>query len=342
MDREYLNIKKSIEEGDLAPIYLLVGTDSFYADRLVHLIQDKALDESERAFNEFILMGDETEAGQLIDQARQYPMMAQRRLIILKNAQNTENKQLFEKYLENPTDTTIMVWLWRTDKLDKRKRLYKLAREKGVVFSPRTLYENQLPQWIQQYVTSKNRQLDSGEDLVLAEYIGSDLAKLSSEIDKLLHNVGEAEKITSEHVFRYIGISRDFNVFELNKAIGLAKPDKAFLIAKNLLDNIKANDPIFLIAAIFSYFQKALIFHYYKSRSQKELLQKMGLSSAFFLKEYSQVARNFPVRRIRSSLKALAEADLKLKGLGQDKLPREEIFLQLLVQILHPADPPSN
>ena len=337
MDREYLNIKKSIENGQLAPVYLLVGTDSFYADRLVTLIQDKALDESERAFNEFILLGDETEAGQLIDQARQYPMMAQRRLIILKNAQNTENKKLFEKYLENPTDSTIVVLLWRTDKLDKRKRLYKLAKENGTVFSPRSLYENQLPQWIQNYVSSKNRQLGRGADLVLAEYIGSDLAKLSSEIDKLLHNVAESEAITPEHVFRYIGISRDFNVFELNKAIGLGKPDKAFLIANHLLNNIKANDPIFLIGAMFSYFQKALIFHYYKSRGQKELLQKMGLSSPFFLKEYGQVAKNYPVTEIRGILKKLSQTDLKLKGLGQDKLSREEIFLQLLVQILHPT-----
>ena len=335
MDREYLNIKKSIEKGDLAPVYLLVGTDSFYADRLVQLIQEKALDESERAFNEFILLGDETEAGQLIDQARQYPMMAQKRLIILKNAQNTENKELFAKYLEHPTETTVLVLLWRSEKLDKRKRLHKLAKDKGVVFSPRALYENQLPQWIQNYVAERSRALDRGADLVLAEYIGSDLAKLSSEIDKLLHNIGESEKITSEHVFKYIGISREFNVFELNKAIGLSKPEKAYLIARHLLDNIKANDPIFLVGAMFSYFQKALIFHYYKSRSQKELLQKMGLSSPFFLKEYRVVVNNYSVGRIRNILSLLSETDLMLKGLGQDKLPREEIFLQHIAQILH-------
>jgi DNA polymerase-3 subunit delta len=303
LDKEFLNIKKSIEQGSFAPVYLLCGEDQFYSNTLVHLLQEKVLTVSEKSFNEFVLYANETPAGSVVDQARQYPMMAERRLIVYKNVQQADQLEV-------------------------------LAKQNAIVFTPKRLFENQVPAWVKEYILMKDRNIDEEACLILSEYIGTDLSKLSTEIEKLLTNIPLKGRISSSEIYEFVGISREFNVFELNKALGLKKFEKAYLISKYLMENVKNNDPIFLTAAIFSYFQKAMIFHAYKSKSQSVLLKKMGLSSPFFLREYQIVGRNYSVPALRKIFKFLADADLKLKGLGQDKLPREEIFFQLILSIL--------
>lgn len=333
MDKEFLNIKKSIEQGSFAPVYLLCGEDQFYSNTLVHLLQEKVLTVSEKSFNEFVLYANETPAGSVVDQARQYPMMAERRLIVYKNVQQADQLEVLEKYIKTPTPTTVLVLQWSKNP-DKRTKLFKTAKQNAIVFTPKRLFENQVPAWVKEYILMKDRNIDEEACLILSEYIGTDLSKLSTEIEKLLTNIPLKGRISSSEIYEFVGISREFNVFELNKALGLKKFEKAYLISKYLMENVKNNDPIFLTAAIFSYFQKAMIFHAYKSKSQSVLLKKMGLSSPFFLREYQIVGRNYSVPALRKIFKFLADADLKLKGLGQDKLPREEIFFQLILSIL--------
>ncbi len=333
MNTECINIIKSFEKGDFKPIYLFHGEENYYLDILVKNLMQHALSEIEREFNQFVYFGSDVQAQQLVDLCRQYPMMAERRLIIIKDADQLNFDESIEHYLSDPEETTVLA-LVMTKKIDKRKKFYQLAKKKAVEFESKKLYENQIPAWISNYSVSKGFQTNPDAVQLIAEHVGNDLSRLSKELDKLYSNKNEGDTITIDDVYRYVGISKEYNVFELNKYLGVRNGKKVFQIAQNLMDNIKNNDPIWLVAAIFGYFQKVMIYHAYHRKGHKRLMEAMGLHSNFFLKEYQEVARNYSPNQIRKGIQILAETDLKLKGLGQDQLPREEIFIQSLVKIL--------
>ena len=311
--REILqDLKKKI----FRPVYFLYGEEPFYIDELTAYIEHHALDEADRDFNQQVLYGRDVSAQDVVDVSMRFPMMSNYQVIIVKEAQQIDSWEAMEPYFKKPSPTTILVINYKYKKLDKRKSLYKsISKNKEVVvFESAKLYDDKIPGWITQRVKQMNFLISPQSALLLADHLGNDLSRINNELSKLTINLQPGETITNNHIEQNIGISKDFNVFELNKALSKKDVQKAFRIVQYFESNPKQNPLFVIIPVIYSFFMKVLLYHQFRNENRNTITAKLGINP-FFLNEYQLAANNYPVAEIKKIMADIHSMDLKSKGL---------------------------
>jgi len=323
--------KKSIE-----PIYFLHGEESYFIDVICDFIEENVLSESEKAFNFSIFYGKDSDHRMIIDTSRKYPLMSEKQLVILKEAQDMKSLKDLQAYIETPTPSTILVIAYKNGKLNMNTSLGKALKDKGIVFEAKPLYDNQVGPWIESYLSGLHRKIDPESASLIAANIGSDLQKIANEIDKLLLNVPQGNIISKNEIEKHIGISREFNVFELQKALAVKDILLANKIVSYFSDSGK-NHNIPVISAVFSFFNKVYRYHYVAHLSEKDQLEALELKNNYFLKDYKLSASNFSTNKLITIFQHLKEADLHSKGIfyQANSKSTDDILRQLIWQILH-------
>lgn len=336
---DFNSIMSDLKAGRFAPIYILMGEESYYIDKISDYLAEHTLKPEEVDFNRTICFGNDTTAGQVVDIARRYPMMAERQLVVVKEAQSIKQLEALEKYLANPMPTTVLVWCFKNGKIDGRKykKLLTLANSVGVVFESKKLYESQLPAFIKNYLKSHHATIEEKACQMIAENIGADLHRLVSEMDKVLISLKNNDKtITDEIVEREIGVSKDFNGFELRDAIVRKDALKANRIIKYFDSNPKAGDIYSLLPLIFNFFQNLMVVHYSRgNRSDRAIAEVLGLKSAWAAKDYVIGLRNYSPRKVMDIIGKIRETDSKGKGIENPNTESGELMKELIFFILH-------
>jgi DNA polymerase III subunit delta len=318
-----------IKSGKIHPVYILHGEEPYYIDMVADYIEANLLDDMSKAFNQIIAYGKEIDAKAIVDEAKQYPMMSERRLIIVKEAQELKTLPDLADYIAKPVPHTVLVLCHKHKKLDKRTTFGKSADKLPGTFESKPLYDNQLPGWIGEYAKSIGLKLDVKLAHTLADYLGNDLHKISNELDKLLLNIGQLTPVTSEDIQDQIGISKEFNVFEYQNAIGIRDKTKIFHITNYFIENPK-NAPIQVVVSnLYSYFTKLMIAIQHGSQNDQDLARLLGLGNAYFIKDYRSAARNFSLEGVKSILVYLSEIDLKSKGVMNRDASDEGLYRDL-------------
>ncbi len=328
-------IYSSIKKQNYAPIYFLMGEESFYIDKITDYILENALPESERDFNQTIFYGKDADMANIIDTARRFPMMANKQLVVVKEAQQLKNIELLDSYIKNPLKSTILVINYKYKSLDKRKAFTKNVAQYGILFESKKIYENQLPDWISKYTNSLKLKIETKASILLSEFLGNDLSKISNELDKLSINLSKGKTITADDIERNIGISKDFNNFELQNALGKKDILKANQIINYFSTNEK-NNPIYVtIALLHSYFSKILKFHFLKNKTNDKLVASALGVNPFFVKDYKSAAKLYNPKKLVSIINLLREYDLKSKGIGNVSSKNGDLLKELIFKTLH-------
>jgi len=316
------------------PIYLLHGEESYFIDEISDYIEKNVLDEMEREFNLTVLYGRDCTVDAIVSSAKRYPMMANHQVIIVKEAQDVPKIEELADYIEKAVPSTILVLAHKTKKVDSRKIFFKRADKFGVTFEAKKLYDSQVPAWVKEFVAKKGYTIDQKSCSLLVEYLGGDLSKIANELEKLMLNIPEKSDITPEIIEKYIGISKDYNVFELNKALAAKNVLKANQIITHFALNPKENPIQKVIPIVFSFFLKLLL---YQTNVQKanpaELKAIVGTP---FLQEFESAARQFPVRKTAQIIGYLREYDVKSKGVDStSSVEGGDLLKELVFKILH-------
>jgi DNA polymerase-3 subunit delta len=333
-------ILASLRNGEYSPLYFLQGEENYYIGKISDYIQENAIEESQKAFNLTILYGADQTVNEIIGQARRYPVLAQRQVLIIKEAQDIKDvnkekgEELLIRYVGKPVPSTILVFCYRGKKLDKRKSLYKNLDKHAIVIDSDKFYENQIPAWVRNYIESKGHTVDMDAMQLLADNIGNELERLANEIDKMLINFKNPTQINTTIVSRFVGISREYNSFELQKAVGLRNIVKANKIVNYFSDNPKQNPAIPVIALLFSYFSKLLIIHQ-SGHTRETELSKLISVPPIFLKEYIQASKIYGLKKVIENIHYIREADLMSKGIGISNISEGEILKELIFKLMH-------
>ena len=332
------SIMHSLSEGKYQPLYYLMGDEPYYIDQITNYIAEHALAPEERDFNQTILFGSDVTASQVADAARRYPMMAERQVIIVKEAQNLKQTEALEKYLKSPMPSTVLVMCHKNSKIDGRKREYvKLIREAGVLFESKKLSERELTAFIEKYLRDRQVSIDPKSTQLIADAIGSDLSRLTGELDKVLISLPkEDRRVTPQVVEDQIGVSKDFNAFELRDAIVHRQVFKANQIIKYFDENPKAGSIYSFLPMLFNYFQNLMIAFYSPNRtSQEAVADWLELRSPWGAKDYMTGMRNYTAGKVMQIIGKIREIDAKSKGLDNPNTPPGELMKELIFYILH-------
>ncbi|MDV7138690.1 DNA polymerase III subunit delta [Maribacter sp. TH_r10] len=330
---EVKQIVADIRKGNIRPIYFLFGEEPYYIDRISQYIEKNVLTEDERGFNQMVLYGKEASIDDIVANAKRYPMMAERQVVIVKEAQELSRtiEQLVD-YAENPQTTTVLVICYKYKKLDKRKKLYKSIQKHGVLFESKKLYENQVSDWLRKVLQGKGYSISHKAAILLVENLGTDLSRISKEMDKLTYILPKESQITPEHIEEHIGISKDYNNFELKKAIGERDVLKASKIIKYFAQNPKDNPFVLTITLLHSFFSQLLQYHGLNDHSPKSVASALRINP-YFVGEYQVAAKNYPMKKVSMIISNLREMDLKGKGVGANATPQSDLLKELLVKI---------
>ena len=325
-----------------APIYLLMGEEPYYIDQIADYIADHVLGETERDFNQTIVFGSDTTAAQVADMARRFPMMAEHQVVIVKEAQNLKNLEPLVAYAEKqPTNSTILVLCHKNSSLDRRKKvnssLIAIVERIGVVFESKKKDERDLPTFIADYLTTKDAKIGHKAAQMIADHIGSDLSRLASELDKVLISLPEgARTVTPEIVEREIGVSKDFNAFELRAAIVNRNVFKANQIVKYFDKNPKAGSVYSFLPLLFNYFQNLMLAYYAPNRTnENSVAQHLGLKSGWAARDYMTGMRNYSGMKTMQIISKMREIDAKSKGIENPNTDAGELMKELVFFILH-------
>ncbi|MDG1039778.1 MAG: DNA polymerase III subunit delta [Polaribacter sp.] len=332
---EINSIVNDIKNGNVKPIYFLMGEEAYYIDRISDLIESSVLDEAEKGFNQVVMYGRDVTIEEIASSAKRYPMMADRQVIIVKEAQDLSRTiEKLVSYAENPQPTTVLVLNYKYKKLDKRKKLYKAVAKAGVIFESKKLYDNQVSDWIRRVLNGKNYKIEPKASLMLVEFLGTDLSKINNELDKLTTILPKESIITPSHIEENIGISKDFNNFELRKAVGEKQVLKANRIINYFAENPKKNPLVMTISLLNSFFTQLLQYHGLKTKDKMSVAKSLGVNP-YFVGDYATAAKNYPMRKVSQIIGLLREADIKSKGVGANGMPQADILKELLFKILH-------
>ena len=341
---EYERIAAEIAARKFSGIYLLMGEESYFIDALAERLASSILDEASRDFNQITVYGRDSEAGQVINLCRQMPMMGSYQVVILKEAQQLKGLDKLSLYTQKPSPTTILVICHKEKNADKRSAFYKGCAANGTVLESVRPRDYEIAGWLAEYIRSRNCTIDAKSVSMLVDHLGADIAKIANEIDKLMTFLPEGtSRITAEHIEQNIGISKDFNNFELTKSLSEKNMAKAMQIADHFARNPKDNPLLLTLSALFTHFQRIFIVNYQRwlSRrkgtpmpSEMELARMLKLPNAFFLKEYTQAASAYPNNKVFMILGLLREYDLKSKGMNTGQADDGELLKELLLKIL--------
>ncbi len=324
------NLQKKIYH----PIYFLMGEESYFIDKISDYIADNVLTEAEKGFNQTVLYGKDLEPETIINNARRFPMMANYQVIIVREAQNIRKIEDLETYVKNPLNSTVLVINYKYKTLDKRKTFTKLLDQKGVLFESKKIYDNQLPAWISSYLKGQNYTISPQASAMMAEYLGTDLSKVANELDKLVISLPAGSQITPDQIEKNIGISKEFNVFELQNALGQRDLLKANRIINYFGSNNSGNTPPQVISSLFTYFTKILNYHFLEDKSQNNAASVLGVHP-FFVKDYIQAAKNYNIKKLVEIVAILREYDMKAKGFGNVSTSPADLQKEMIYRILH-------
>ncbi len=312
-----------------------MGEEPYYIDKISEFIENNILDEAEKGFNQMVLYGRDVTIDDIISNSKRFPMMADYQVVIVKEAQDLSRTiEKLASYAENPQPTTILVINFKYKKLDKRKALYKTLNKTGFVFESKKLYENQVAEWIRRILAGQNYNISPKASQMLVEFLGTDLSKIDNELNKLKIVLPEGTQITPEHIEENIGISKDFNNFELRKAVGDKDIVKAHRIAKYFADNPKDNPMVVTISLLFSFFSQLLHLHGMNDKTPRSVASALRINP-YFVNEYLTAARNYPMKKVSTVIALLRDFDVKGKGVGASAVPQGDLLKELLVRILN-------
>ncbi|MCU4162590.1 DNA polymerase III subunit delta [Carboxylicivirga caseinilyticus] len=328
-------ILKDLKQKQYKPIYFLMGNEGYFIDQITNYIANNVLTEEEKGFNQTILYGKDVEAEDIIMAARRFPMMSQHQVIIVKEAQNIAKIEDLVIYADNPLNSTILVINYRYKTLDKRKKLYKSIQKNGVLFESSALREYEIPKWVSSYLQNKGKTIDAKASALLAEFLGTDLSKITHELDKLELAIGSSVKqIDSSHIEKNIGVSKDYNNFELQKAVLYRDIAKANKIVLAFGKNPKAYPIQVTIVTLFGAFLKLLSFYYLPDKSKNSVAAALKINP-FFVQDYMAGAKNYPARKVIQIISLLREYDMKSKGFDSATTDPGELLKELIFKIMH-------
>ncbi|NLN32386.1 MAG: DNA polymerase III subunit delta [Flavobacteriaceae bacterium] len=309
------SILKDIKNKKFAPIYFLSGEEPFFIDQVSKAIESDVLTEDEKGFNQTILYGNDVEMADVLALAKQFPMGAERQVVIVKEAQHLSRSiDQLESYAENPQPSTVLVFNYKGKSLDKRKKLYKTLQKNSVVLETKRIYDNQIPDWIETTAKEMGMNLEAKSKFMMAESLGSDLGRIYNELQKL-KILAETGNITPEIIQKNIGISKDYNNFELRNAIETRNAVKAFKIANYFSQNPKDNPLVVTLSILYQTFSNIIVYHTLSDKSQSNVAKELGLHP-FFVKDAATAAKNYPLKKATRIISLLRETDVKSKGVG--------------------------
>ena len=325
------HIVADIKNGNFKPIYFLMGEEAYYIDTLSKFIEDNVLSEEEKGFNQTVFYGRDVKIEDIVSTAKRFPMMAKRQVVIVKEAQDlARTLENLEGYANNPQPTTVLVICYKYKKLDKRKKIYKAIAKNGIIFESKKLYENQIPDWIRRVLAGKGYTISPKASQMLVEFLGTDLGKINNELEKLQLIVKPEEQISAQTIENNIGISKDYNNFELLNAIARRDIKKAFGIIQYFAHDPKNHPTVVTVSTLFGFSSKVMKYHALVNKSQAPKV--LGVHP-FFIKDYETAARNYPMRRISAIIASIREIDVKSKGVGAN-LTQADLLKELLVKVV--------
>ncbi|MGM0634934.1 MAG: DNA polymerase III subunit delta [Bacteroidota bacterium] len=333
--KEAEKILQDLAQKKYAPIYFLVGEEeTFFVDKISDYIQHNILSEEEKGFNQSILYGKDVTIDEIVASAKRFPMMAEHQVIIVREAQSlSRTLDQLTSYAENPQTSTILVFCYKYKKPDARKKVVKTIKKKGVFYQTKRIYDNQVPDWITSELAKHQYSIDPKAAQMLLEFIGVDLAKIYKELEKLMQILPQGSRITPEAVEENIGISKDFNNFELTNAIGQKDEFKAQRIAYYFAQNPKDNPLVLTVGQLFNFFNKLLVFHSLQDKSNTNVARQLGVSP-FFVKDYTLAGKNYPLKKVSKAIALLREMDVLSKGVNTATLPQGDLLKSFLVKVM--------
>ena len=338
-----VEIIKDLKAKKFKPLYLLQGEEPYYIDQVVDYMEHHILNDGERGFNQTVLYGKDTDMATILNAAKRYPMMSEYQVIIVKEAQDlkwaketegsSKEAEFALNYFEKPLPSTILILAYKYANFDKRKKIYKSILKNGVVFQSDPVRDYKLMPWIEEHIKEKGYKIAPQAAALMAEYLGTDLSKIANEVEKLCLNIDKATTIQTDHIQRNIGISKEYNVFELQKALATRNVLKSNQIINYFAGNPKANPMIMVMANLNSYFSKILKYHYLPSKN--DAARELGVSP-YFVKDYETAARTFSAGKTFDIISLLREYDLKSKGLDSSgNVSDGDLLKELVFKILH-------
>ena len=331
---KFEQIISSLKKKDYQPIYFLMGDEPYYIDYISDFIIKNILNDSEKDFNQHIFYAKDSDVNTIISTAKQFPLMSNYTVVVIKEAQDLKKIELFEEYFNNPLSTTILVFCYKNKSIDKRKKFGKNISKKALVFESKKLYENQIPDWIQKFTQQNGYQISIKASYLLNEFLGNNLSKLSNELEKLMIICDKDKEISTDLIEKNIGISKDYNVFELNNALSIRDHLKANRIVNYFENNPKTNPLILTISSLFNHFQKTLIYHTLEDKSKNNVASKLKINP-FFVKDYSISAKNYSKKQLMNIISNLRIYDLKSKGVDNQNTTDGQLLRELIFKILH-------
>lgn len=322
-----------IKNGNVKPIYFLMGEEPYYIDGISSFIEDTILSEEEKGFNQIVLYGRDVSIDEIVSNAKRYPMMADKQVVIVKEAQDLSRTiENLAAYAENPQPTTVLVICYKYKKLDARKKLAKTIKKTGELFESKKLYENQVPDWIKRVLAGRGYTITPKAAQMLTEFLGNDLSKVNNELQKLQLIIKPGAQITPQLIEQNIGISKDFNNFELQNAIGERDIKKAYSIVQYFAQNPKNNPLVMTVALLYSFFSKLLKYHALTDKTQAS--KALGVNP-YFIKDYQLAARNYPMKKVSAIIGHIREVDMKSKGVGAANIEQGDLLKEMLVKIFN-------
>ncbi|TAL60260.1 MAG: DNA polymerase III subunit delta [Bacteroidetes bacterium] len=362
---EFEKIISDLKNKVYHPVYFLMGEEPYFIDEVANYIEKNVMEDSEKEFNQTILYGGETNILQVISEAKSYPMMSNYRVVIVREAQNMkglvpkiqdapalkgdkdnkrppppgkgqegESLHPLEFYLNNPQKSTILVFCHKYKTIDLRTSFAKALSKKAVVMRSDKMYDNKVPGWAEGFIKEKKYSMEPNARQLLTEYLGNDLSKIAMEVEKLMINLPAGTQITSDHIQKYIGISKEYNNFELQAAIGKRDALKANRIINYFASNPKDNPLVMTIALLGGYFSKILAYHYLPDKSQNNVAATLKVNP-FFVKDYTLAAGNYPPGKTMDVISLLRQYDLRSKGIDGNSIDDGELLKEIVFKIIH-------
>ncbi len=331
----YEQLMGNLKNKAYQPVYFLYGDEPYYIDRITDFITKNVLTEAEQSFNQTVVYGKDSDAGQVINLSRRFPMMASHQVVVVREAQELKNIDDLAYYVEKPQPSTLLVINYKHKKPDSRKKVFKTLKNKAVSFESKKLYDNQVPGWISGYVSNRKCRIEPKAAVLLAEFLGSDLSRIANEVEKLIIALGEkGQTITPRHVEEHIGISKDFNQFELQNALGKKDVMKSNRIINYFADNPKKYPLAVVIPSLYYFFSRLLMVHYTGDKSKQKLAATLKVNP-FFVKDYETAAKHYSAGKLVRIISLLRTYDLRSKGYNGNNIPDGELMRELIFKILH-------
>lgn len=333
----HTEILQDIKKKNFKPLYFLHGEESYFIDLVSDALESSVLSEAEQAFNQTIFYGKDTDHLTLLDTARRFPMMAPFQVVLLKEAQDMKSLKELESYVQKPVPTTILIICYKNGKYNLNSNFGKAIKQNAVLLESKRLYDNQVPDWIQAYLQERNLKIRPDAAALVADYLGTELSKVANELDKLAINQPAGKEITTKEIEAQIGISKDFNVFELQKAIGQRNILKVNRIVQYFAANPKRNPDVVTLGSLYNFFSKLYILQFYRNSPDKDQAEALDLKNTFFLKDYRAALTYFTLERTETAIQLLREYDLKSKGVGYNATGKAEgdLLKELTWKLLH-------